>query len=151
MHVCMSRQQKNLVHALWQEVPKLVYAFWICNPVIWSRMIWVICFQRLNVVKSDTHPFEISLDIHVFYIDVMRWGKYLIDLVYAGNTLAATLWMDIQYTTNNTPFLLNMYFTVFCFNHAMLKPHISRIPECLMNFDVFGCNQCRQLLVYKLC
>ncbi len=27
-------QQKNMVYALWQEVPKLVYAFWTCNPVL---------------------------------------------------------------------------------------------------------------------
>ncbi len=30
----MSSQQKNLVYALWQEVPKLVYAFWTCKPVV---------------------------------------------------------------------------------------------------------------------
>ena len=28
MYICMSGQQKNLVYALWQEVAKLVYAFW---------------------------------------------------------------------------------------------------------------------------
>ncbi len=26
----------NLVYALWQEVPKLLYAFWTLQPVIWE-------------------------------------------------------------------------------------------------------------------
>ncbi len=30
-------EQKNLVYALWQEVPKLVYTFWTCKPVIYIR------------------------------------------------------------------------------------------------------------------
>ncbi len=33
MNICMSSQQKKLVYALWQEVPKLVYTFWTCKPV----------------------------------------------------------------------------------------------------------------------
>ncbi len=33
MHICMSSQQMNLVYTLWQEVPKLAYAFWTCKPV----------------------------------------------------------------------------------------------------------------------
>ncbi len=32
--VCMSSQQKNLVYALWREVPKLVHTFWTRKPVI---------------------------------------------------------------------------------------------------------------------
>ena len=35
----MSIQQKNLVYALWQEVPKLVYAFWTCKPVKWWKTV----------------------------------------------------------------------------------------------------------------
>ncbi len=34
MHVCISGQQKNLVYALGQEVPKLMYTFWTWKPVI---------------------------------------------------------------------------------------------------------------------
>ncbi len=29
----MSSQQWDLVYALWQEIPKLVYAFWTLQPV----------------------------------------------------------------------------------------------------------------------
>ena len=47
MNICMSSQQKTLVYALRQEVPKLVYAFWTCKPVnhilqsIQKRQIYV--------------------------------------------------------------------------------------------------------------
>ncbi len=34
MHICMSSQQWHLVYALWQEIPKLVYAFFTLQPVI---------------------------------------------------------------------------------------------------------------------
>ncbi len=37
MHICMSSQQQNVVYALWQEVPKLVYTFWTCKPVLGTR------------------------------------------------------------------------------------------------------------------
>ena len=30
----MSSKQKNLVYQLWQKVPKLLYAFWTCKPVV---------------------------------------------------------------------------------------------------------------------
>ena len=33
IQIVNNSQQKNLVYALWQEVPKLVYAFWTCKPV----------------------------------------------------------------------------------------------------------------------
>ncbi len=36
MHISISSQQNNLVYALWQEVPKLVYTFWTYKPVIWN-------------------------------------------------------------------------------------------------------------------
>ncbi len=40
MHICMSSQQNDLVYPLWQEVPKLVYAFWTCKPVnMWVAVI----------------------------------------------------------------------------------------------------------------
>ncbi len=32
MHTCMSRQQYDLVYALGEEEPRLVYAFWMCKP-----------------------------------------------------------------------------------------------------------------------
>ncbi len=38
-YICMSSQQKKLVYALWQGVPKLVYAFWTCKPVRWTGPI----------------------------------------------------------------------------------------------------------------
>ncbi len=34
MHTCMSGQQWNLVYSLEREVPKLMYAFWTCKPVL---------------------------------------------------------------------------------------------------------------------
>ena len=34
IHVCINSQQKNLVYAFWQEVPKLMYAFLMCQPVV---------------------------------------------------------------------------------------------------------------------
>ncbi len=34
MHTCLSRQQQDLVYPLGEEVPKLVYAFLMCKPVI---------------------------------------------------------------------------------------------------------------------
>ncbi len=33
MHICASSQQWDLVYALWQEIPKLVYAFLTLQPV----------------------------------------------------------------------------------------------------------------------
>ena len=37
MPICMRSQHKNLIYALWQEVPKLLYAFWTCHPVYWVQ------------------------------------------------------------------------------------------------------------------
>ncbi len=38
----MNSQQRNLVYVLWQEVPKLVYAFWTCKPVVWSVHVYYV-------------------------------------------------------------------------------------------------------------
>ena len=39
MHMCMSSQQWDLVYALWQDRPKLVYASWTLQPVI---KLWIV-------------------------------------------------------------------------------------------------------------
>ncbi len=50
MHICVSSQQKNLVYALWQKVPKLVYTFWTCKPVNkkFSRFLQFECRKDLS-------------------------------------------------------------------------------------------------------
>ncbi len=57
MHTGMSRQQWDLVYALGQEVPKLVYAFWMCKPVCLMAqnfplgfLIWQCVHQRETVI-----------------------------------------------------------------------------------------------------
>ena len=45
----MSSRQKNLVYALWQEVPKLVYAFWTCNPVCRGAVKQMRCAPPIDL------------------------------------------------------------------------------------------------------
>ncbi len=52
----MSSQQKNLVYALWQEVPKLVYAFWICKPV--NKVLKWKIYNNLVVCRKKVHAFQ---------------------------------------------------------------------------------------------
>ena len=47
----MSRQQWDLVYPLGEEVPKLVYAFLICKPVIWPVQRTAFNFS-LSVIVS---------------------------------------------------------------------------------------------------
>ncbi len=63
----MSSQQKNLVYALWQEVPKLVYAFWTCKPVVFSEKeyygagFFFADLQKIHEIYSCTLIFAVLL------------------------------------------------------------------------------------------
>ncbi len=57
MHICMRGQQWDLVYALWQEIPKLVYAFWTLQPVVyhlkWHFTLFIIvpyCWLQITTV-----------------------------------------------------------------------------------------------------
>ncbi len=56
----MGSQQKNLVYALWQEVPKLVYVFWTCKPVVlhpqkrWTKHMGWHC-TSVPVICESVH------------------------------------------------------------------------------------------------
>ncbi len=59
MHICMSGQQKNLVYALWQGVPKLVYPIWTCKPVQ-----YITCIKTpYNKIQSLNPLNKISIQV----------------------------------------------------------------------------------------
>ncbi len=58
---CMSSQQKDLVYALGQDVPKLVYAFWICKPV-GQCSVDVVCFHFLKAVCLITSKWTVCFN-----------------------------------------------------------------------------------------
>ncbi len=62
MHICMTSQQMNLVYALWQEVAKLVYAFWTCKPVIQGSQ-----HQGKSGKTREKIPSEKSWNFNIFY------------------------------------------------------------------------------------
>ncbi len=53
MHICMSSQQKDLVYALGQDVPKLVYAFWTCKPVFLTARILSLHKDLLPLINES--------------------------------------------------------------------------------------------------
>ena len=79
MHICMSSQQKDLVYALGQDVPKLVYAFWTCKPVI--------CRNNLNLPIWSSKLLK-SKHGAVGSPDIAIMVRYALELVtFCTNTL----------------------------------------------------------------
>ncbi len=76
MHICMSSQQKNLVYALWQEVPKLVYTFWTCKPVIQP--------QASFSIRSNLHNYVFYIDTGFEISQAERMGKLASLLTHYG-------------------------------------------------------------------
>ena len=50
----MSSQQKDLVYALGQDVPKLVYAFWTCKPVPQGAFIGKRAIPGTTLIRGYT-------------------------------------------------------------------------------------------------
>ncbi len=54
-NTCMSRQQWDLVNALRQEVPTLVYAYWTCKVVNVVMLLMWLMLVTSPQIKAETH------------------------------------------------------------------------------------------------
>ncbi len=84
-HACMHKQSTKeliLVYALWQEVPKLVYAFWTCKPVFWlvSSIVESICYFYA-IVTSKCFEVQNFLSVWIKQLTLCLltpWAPYLL-------------------------------------------------------------------------
>ena len=62
MHICMSSQQWDLVYALWQEIPKLVYAFLALQPVVQCKRF---LSQPVELQPSSSWPTSPDVRLYI--------------------------------------------------------------------------------------